>query len=221
MEVVVIVIVVVVLIAAVSSGVKNMNANNEKLGAAAPTDVARVMGLNYLGGHPVAPAPLKLCNLVVSPRELAVEKGAQMTRLPLTEVMSVQVETEQEATRRLTATRMLAVGVFALAIPKKTPGSVLITFETDRGPLIFERTKANKATVLRQMGPAMAKINQVAASRPKPLPPAPAAPHGSVADELRSSPGSATRACSATRSSLRRSSVSSTAEYWRPPTPLV
>jgi len=184
--VIVIGVIVAVVIGFIVVG-QNMSANNTSLGVTGPQDAPRIIGLNYLGGHPKATGAVKRCNLVVTAREIAIEKGPTIhSRVPLSDVSEVIVETEQEATRRLTATRMLAVGVFALAIPKKTPGSVLITIDTDQGPLIFEREKATKATVLRQMGPAMVMINKAVSARPEPIdPPAPAAlPPPSVADEL-------------------------------------
>lgn len=181
---VVFVVVIVFVAAAAWTGVTNMNTNNERLGGS-PLTIHRAIGLNYLGGHPRHPSPIKTCNLVASADQIAIEKGAELPfRLPIGQVEGIQVETEQEAKRRLTATRMLAVGVFALAIPKKTPGSVLVTVETNEGPLVFEMSKTSKAAALSKLSSVMAQINSVSADRPKEDPPALQQPSVSVADEL-------------------------------------
>lgn len=135
---------------------KNMEANNAALGASAATAL-RATGLNYLGGHPSAPSAVNGCNLVITDRTVAIEKGTVIhMKMDLSEVGGISVETEEEARRRYTATRMLAVGVFALALPKKTAGSVLVLVDTAQGPLTFEKPKTSKAETLRLLGPLIA-----------------------------------------------------------------
>lgn len=177
----IVIAVVVLVVAAIWTGVSNARAVDEQLGVETG-EAHRIPGLSYLGGHPDLPSPTRGCWLVVTPREVAIQHGGGLLlRVPLDHVAGIEVETEGEATRRLTATRMLAVGVFALALPKRTPGSVLITVETGRGPLILERERATKTEVLQQMGSALAIVTAAVRSRPTPTMPEPV---GSVADEL-------------------------------------
>lgn len=180
--------IIAVVVIAVVNGVKNQSANDAALGATAG-QVYRTIMLNYLGGHPSNPQPIKGCALVVTPSDVAIEKGAGLpVRVPMTKVLKLTVETESEARRRYTATRMLALGVFALAAPKKTAGSVLITVDTVDGPLVFEKEKATKAQALKALGPSIAAVNLAISKRPASAPTAPtaalAAPQASVADEL-------------------------------------
>ena len=159
---------------------RNERSNNDQLGVDA-TDAHRALGLIYLGGYPGFEDPVT-CDLVITPTEVAVEKGARILfRLPIADVHEIVVETEEEAKRRLTATRMLAVGVFALAFPKKTAGSVLITIDARTAPLVFEAQRQSKPHMLRQLAPAIAIVTQSGAG-PRP---SPAAQPASVADELR------------------------------------
>lgn len=123
--------------------------------------IDRIHNLNYLGGHPDKPEPLKKCSLVFTPKEVAIKSISNQIvfRARIDIVSAIHVETEQEAKRRITATRMLTTGIFSLAIPKKVKGSVLITLETDNGPLIFERLKTSKTDMMRSLAPQLASIN--------------------------------------------------------------
>jgi hypothetical protein len=129
----------------------------------------------------------------------------------MAQVNACHVETEEEAKQRLTATRMIAFGVFALAMPKRTPGAVLVIVDTDRGPLVFEKQKQTKGKMLRSMRPALGLINGAVAARPASsqappadkldaLPAAEAVPGGPVAsDGTRECPWCAERIKAAAR----------------------
>lgn len=160
MDAVVWIIIIGVVVAVVWVGMQNMQKNNAALGVPA-SEAHRVLGLNYLGGYPGAAAASQMCNLVVTPAEVAVEKGAKLLlRVPMAEVHEVLVETEEEAKRRLTATRLLTIGIFALAFPKKTKGSVLVTVDTAQGPIMLEKAKTTKPDMLKKMGPALSLARQ-------------------------------------------------------------
>jgi large subunit ribosomal protein L7/L12 len=180
------IVVIGVFVVAVTNTIGNQNTNNKALGVTGG-HTYRTIGLNYLGGHPAHPQPIKSCTFLVTASDVVVEKGAGMpVRLPMSKVTGINVETEAEARQRYTATRMLAFGVFALAVPKKTAGSVLVAVETDEGPLLFEKEKSGKAAVLKALGPSIAAVNRAVAKRPVSAGEAPAAAvaPASVADEL-------------------------------------
>ena len=50
--------------------------------------------------------------------------------IPATDVVDITVEDGKEASKRLTATRVAAVGIFALAIKKKVDATKYILIET-------------------------------------------------------------------------------------------
>lgn len=178
-------IVIGVLILGVANAVKNQGANNAALGVVGG-QAYRTVGLNYLGGHPSHPQAIKACTLLVTLHDVVIEKGAGMPlKLPMDKVLGLSVETEAEARRRYTATRMLAFGVFALAAPKKTAGSALVAVDTAEGPILFEKEKTSKAMMLKTMGPSIAAINRAVSKRPaSKATTAVIEPAASVADEL-------------------------------------
>lgn len=143
----------------------------------------RASGLTYLGGHPGLAHGVASATVAVTQEVLAVERSESVLfKLPLGGVGQMQVETDEEARQRLTVTRMAVVGVFALAFPKKTPGSVLVTIDTAQGPLVFERQGRNKSEVLRETAAVRATLAEFAGMKPAPMEAAPAPPGGPGAD---------------------------------------
>ena len=73
----------------------------------------------YLGGHPVLPKPTKL---TVAVDDRGVHMLTSWWYCPLSiawdDLSELVVEGSEETRRRITATRLFAVGLFALAIPK-------------------------------------------------------------------------------------------------------
>lgn len=169
---------------------KNQRANNEALGVDAG-QVHRAGPFNYLGGFPGAEGAVKTAMIVATPSELALERVQNtargqaefLVRVPLADVHEVLVETEEEAKRRLTVTRMLTLGVFSLAFPKKTKGSVLVTIDHVDGPLVLEKAKKTKPEVLKDMGPILSLVRQHGRGPRAGQPAAPAGP-ADVPDEL-------------------------------------
>lgn len=68
-------------------------------------------------------------------------RGESIQRIPLTEVVSVEVEDGEAAQARVTATRLVALGIFAFAAKKKSGGDKWLMIETRRALLTlhFER----------------------------------------------------------------------------------
>ena len=57
-------------------------------------------------------------------------RGEPIQRIPLTDVVSVEVEDGEAAQARVTATRLVALGIFALAAKKKSGGDKWLMIET-------------------------------------------------------------------------------------------
>lgn len=136
---------------------------------------ARAAGLNYLGGHSAHSALVQKATVAATEKVLAVENfSSVLFQLPMSKVVGLKVETDEEARQRFTVTRMALTGVFALAFPKKTPGSVLVTIDTEDGPLLFERPGKNKSQVLQETAGVRSKVTQfgrgAAQAAPPPVP---------------------------------------------------
>lgn len=152
MEVVIIILVIGLMIAGGVRASKIRQAHNAELGVSSARDVTRLAGVNYLGGHPDFANPVNGCTMVFSPSEIAIERGtALLFRFPLSEVNDLHIETEEEAQKRVTVTRLALTGIFAFALKKKQPGSVLVSLETRMGPLAFEKLKVSKPEVMRSL----------------------------------------------------------------------
>jgi len=152
-------VIVGMIIAAVlkaSDSAKSSAKGNKTLGAQA----VRAGGFNYLGGHPACAASLTNARVAATEEWLAVEtdRGDLAFKIAMKKVQDITVETDVEARQRLTMTRLALVGVFALAMPKKIAGSVLVTITTTEGPLLFERADSSKSQVLEATAELRTKI---------------------------------------------------------------
>lgn len=61
---------------------------------------------------------------------LELQHGLKRETIPLSEVTSVSLESGSELQSRITATRLVAFGVFALAMKKKSGGEKFLTIES-------------------------------------------------------------------------------------------
>lgn len=70
------------------------------------------------------------------------------TEIPLTEITSVTLESGEELSSRITMTRLVTIGVFALAAKKKTGGEKYLTIETSSNLISVKvgRKQVNQAT---------------------------------------------------------------------------
>ena len=68
-------------------------------------------------------------------------RGESIQRIPLTDVVSVEVEDGEAAQARVTATRLVALGIFALAAKKKSGGDKWLMIAT-RSALLTLRADA-------------------------------------------------------------------------------
>jgi hypothetical protein len=97
------------------------------------------MPMKYLGGHPcrekATTATVTLDDDGVRARVLK-----DFLNVPWSDVKSLEVDGPDEVQRRVTATRLLATGVFAFALKKKTKTAYL-TVTTPDGEAVFETDK--------------------------------------------------------------------------------
>lgn len=86
--------------------------------------------------------------LILYPNRVEHKVGLSSTELPLAEITSVTLESGEELSSRITATRLVALGVFALAAKKKTGGEKYVTIETGTNLVSVKvgRKDVNRAT---------------------------------------------------------------------------
>lgn len=75
--------------------------------------------LVYKGGHPSLTSE-KDCKLTVTSDGITISCGfTKQVMIPISQVTNTQLETQDQVEKRITATRLLTLGVFALAFKKK------------------------------------------------------------------------------------------------------
>lgn len=116
--------------------------------------------------------------------------------MPWSDVAAIHIEGTAQVSQRITATRIAAVGLFALAAPKKTKSEqTFITVDLHSGDeFVFEPDSCPREKLVRKLTPVVKRLRRAAELRqtiagtpaPPPAPPAPPAttPSPSVADEL-------------------------------------
>lgn len=100
-------------------------------------------------GRALATLPIKLtAHAEVYRYIICVTEGGKGNRVHLANVQSIQLEDGEALQARVTATRLLLVGVFAFAFKKKRGGQRFLVVETDDSLLTLEvpRDKINEAT---------------------------------------------------------------------------
>ena len=101
--------------------------------------------LNYLGGGQIK----KPSKISVSVSNLGLTYGRHF--IPLENIISSQIETQSQITNRITVTRMLTLGIWSIAVPKRKKHNIqYLTIDYDLGmpsTLIFEGKKIHKINV--------------------------------------------------------------------------
>lgn len=103
-----------------------------------PSDVSSIKNpisisskLTYRGGHPKLTKE-KDCSIIVSGHDITIKCGIlSSAAIPFSNITGLHLETIDETERRITATRLVTMGVFALAFKKKktnTEKNLIIDF---------------------------------------------------------------------------------------------
>lgn len=90
----------------------------------------------YLGGHPARSKPTA-ATLTVTDDGVSAKILRPFLDVPWSEVTHLAVEGPEQVEKRVTATRLLALGVFAFAAKKKQK-TAYVTVGTVEGEAIFE-----------------------------------------------------------------------------------
>jgi hypothetical protein len=92
--------------------------------------------MKYLGGHP-GREKATTCTVTIDDDGVRARVVRNFIDVPWSEVRAVEVDGPDEVQRRVTATRLLATGLFAFAF-KKAKRLAYLTITTDDGEAIFE-----------------------------------------------------------------------------------
>lgn len=91
--------------------------------------------LTYKGGHPSLTSE-KDCFIIANNSSITIKIGSASATIPINQISGCRMETQDQLERRITATRLLAIGVFALAFKKKkinTEKYLTIDFSDNNG----------------------------------------------------------------------------------------
>ena len=97
-------------------------------------------------------------------------RGESIQRIPLTDVVSVEVEDGEAAQARVTATRLVALGIFAFAAKKKSGGDKWLMIETRRALLTLHFERKAVDGLMRFVAHTRAAV-KAAQSQPSPVSP--------------------------------------------------
>ncbi len=133
--------------------------------------------------------------LVVDQRGVSFDGLKTIFTIPWSEIVGLDIEGPESAARRITATRMLTLGVFSLAAQKKEKLAVMIVRLRSGEEAIFDTAKLTAPELKGKLTPIMSQLRKanttpepVSQIRPQPVTNASAAPSLtpiSVADELK------------------------------------
>ena len=89
--------------------------------------------------------------------------------IPWSVIVALEVEGPEQASQRVTVTRALAVGVFALAAKKKSKAAVLIVRTPDGEEALFQTEKYTAAELRTKLTPFISQLRVAQAQSPAPV----------------------------------------------------
>lgn len=113
----------------------------------------------YLGGHPHHPKPGKLnVNVVLDDAGVRCVGMRELFRIPWSDVAGLDAEGREQAQSRVTATRLVTLGVFALAAKKKQKSAYLTVALKAGGEVLFQVDGATPQELRGRIAPALALV---------------------------------------------------------------
>lgn len=125
--------------------------------------------VGFAGGHPDLEKPVKGAVLVVDDRGLHLRQLTEKFVIAWDDVVDLAVEGPEQAERRVTVTRLVALGVFAFGAKKTTSSAYLhvVTPDYETG---FHIPKTSAGELRAMLGPRLAacRANRTATEQPAP-----------------------------------------------------
>lgn len=117
-----------------------------------------------------------LAEIICTDTELLYDskrRGEPIQRIPLTDVVSVEVEDGEAAQSRVTATRLVTLGILAFAAKKRSGGDKWLMIETKRALLTLHFERKAVDGLMRFVAHTRAAVKAVQAQSAPAAPPAP------------------------------------------------
>lgn len=151
---------------------------------------------HYLGGwsgHTKTYTGMSKQIFTVDSSGIGLRGFRQLFVIPWDQIVDVEIEGPEQASKRVTATRVLALGVFALAARKKSKMSVIIVRLRSGEEAVFQSEKMTPPEVRARLAPILSQLrvtemqhsSQVQTTATATHPPSAAVAPLSVADEIR------------------------------------
>jgi hypothetical protein len=104
-------------------------------------EILTLIPVDYLGGYPGLPNALRRLHAYISASEFSLyDKQGELLTLDMDDIIAIEAEGSTEVQKRVTVTRLLALGVFALAVPKARKLAYLVVTTRD-GEIIVSTVK--------------------------------------------------------------------------------
>jgi Short C-terminal domain len=118
----------------------------------------------YLGGHPQSPKARSSARLVCDEDGLSIQgtvSSKKVVALPWSEITEIAVDGNDTIEARVTATRFVTLGIFALAAPKKKGNkAAYVTCRAQSGDLVFEVPGAEPHKLSARLAEPIALVSQ-------------------------------------------------------------
>lgn len=118
----------------------------------------------YLGGHPQSPKARSSARLVCDEDGLSIQgtvSSKKVVALPWSEITEIAVDGNDTIEARVTATRLVTLGIFALAAPKKKGNkAAYVTCRAQSGDLVFEVPGAEPHKLSARLAEPIALVRQ-------------------------------------------------------------
>lgn len=129
------------------------------------TETLRVPETHYLGGwqghdKTYAGKMSDSNSVVIDKAGVRYVKFKTVFTIPWQDITSLEVDGPDQAQRRLTATRMVGLGVFALAAPKKNKIAMLLVSTRNGDVAVFQTEKMTALELKGKLTPVSSQINR-------------------------------------------------------------
>jgi hypothetical protein len=143
---------------------------------------------NYLGGwsgHSKTYTGKLTKILIVDKRGVSLDGLKNIFTIPWDQIVDIEIEGPETASKRVTAGRALALGVFSLAAKKTQKSAVLFARLRSGEEAIFQTEKFTAPELRGKLAPVVSQLRKANAVSSPEAPSTPPAPAASVADELK------------------------------------
>jgi hypothetical protein len=116
--------------------------------------------VDYHGGWSGHQKPHKDKSLIINGEGINLKGFKTLFTIPWSEIAGLDIEGPEEASKRITATRILSMGVFALAAKKKSKTAILIVTTTDGEQAVFQTEKLTALELRAKLTPVISQIHR-------------------------------------------------------------